>query len=337
MRVFQIEGDWGISNLKISTRPDPEVGPGKVLIKMKSSTLNSRDLIVPERGYGKATGTLPLIPVSDAVGEVVEVGEGVTRVAVGDRVCPMYFQGWQGGEPSQERFSTSLGGPLDGTMAEYMVLSQEGVAVAPAHLSDLEAAALPCAGLTAWSALRTCSSVRPGDRVLVQGSGGVALFSLAFAKMAGAHVTVISSSDAKIERLKKLGADETINYTEVPDWHKASIEITDGKGFDHIIELGGEVTLPKSLKCIKVGGTISLIGVLSGLAIHASLGFVVTRQVRLQGVTVGHRDGFEAMAKAVAQHGYRPVLDREFGFEDLKEALAYLKSGEHFGKVAIKH
>ncbi|MBE0617358.1 MAG: NAD(P)-dependent alcohol dehydrogenase, partial [Proteobacteria bacterium] len=262
---------------------------------------------------------------------------GVTRVAVGDRVCPMYFQGWQGGAPSQERFATALGGPLDGTMAEYMVLSQEGVAKAPPHLTDAEAAALPCAGLTAWSALRTCSGVGPGDKVLVQGSGGVALFALAFAKMAGAHATVISSSDAKIERLKELGADAAVNYSEVPDWHKASIEITDGKGFDHIVELGGEVTLPKSLKCIKAGGTISLIGVLSGLAINTSLGFVVTRQVRLQGVTVGHRDGFEAMARAIAEHGYRPILDREFGFDELKEALAYLKSGQHFGKVSIRH
>lgn len=337
MRVFQIEGDWGMDNLKLSTRPVPEAGPGQVLLKMKASTLNSRDLIVPERGYGRATGELPLIPVSDGVGEVVAVGEGVTRVVVGDRVCPMYFQGWQGGEPTPEKFATSLGGPLDGTMAEYMVLSQEGVAKVPLHLNDVEAAALPCAGLTAWSALRTNSSIGPGDKVLVQGSGGVALFSLAFAKMAGAHVTVISSNDEKIGWLKELGADEAINYSEVPDWHKASFDITGGKGFDHIVELGGETTLPKSLKCIKMGGTISLIGVLSGLAINASLGFIVTRQVRLQGVTVGHRDGFEAMTKAIEQHGYKPVLDKQFGFGELKEALAYLKSGKHFGKVCIGH
>ena len=203
MRVFQIEDDWGMDHLKLSTRPEPKVGPGQVLIKMKSSTLNYRDLLVPERGYGRLTGNLPLIPVSDGVGEVVEIGEGVTRVDVGDRVCPMYFQNWIGGEPSQERFSQSLGGPLDGTMAEYMCLSEKGIAKAPAHLTDQEAAALPCACLTAWSALFTCSMTKAGDKILIQGSGGVALSGLAFAKMAGAHVTIISSSDEKIERLKK--------------------------------------------------------------------------------------------------------------------------------------
>lgn len=337
MRVFQIEDDWGMDHLKISSRPEPKVGPEQVLLKMKASSLNFRDLLVPERGYGRATGTLPLIPVSDGVGEVVEVGEGVTRVAVGDRVCPMYFQSWISGDPTQERLSRSLGGPEDGTMAEYMRLSEQGVSKVPAHLTDQEAAALPCAGLTAWSALFTCSAVKAGDKILIQGSGGVALFGLAFGKMAGAHVTVISSSDEKIERLKELGADATINYTEIPDWHKASREITEGRGFDHILELGGEATLPKSLGCIRTGGTLSMIGVLSGAGMKASLGYVVTRQVRLQGVTVGHRDGFEAMARAMELHNMKPVLDKDFAFEDLKEALAYLKGGGHFGKISISH
>lgn len=337
MRVFQIEDDWGMDNLKLSTRPEPKVGPGQVLLKMKASTLNFRDLLVPERGYGRSTGNLPLIPVSDGVGEVVEVGEGVTRVAIGDRVCPLYFQSWISGEPNQERFRRSLGGPVDGTMAEYMCLSEQGVAKAPGHLTDPEAAALPCAGLTAWSALCTCSTVKAGDKILIQGSGGVALFGLAFAKMVGAHVTVISSSDEKIERLKKLGADATINYTKTPDWHKASREITEGRGYEHILELGGELTLPKSLGCIKVGGTLSMIGVLSGVGMKASLGYVVTRQVRLQGVTVGHRDGFEAMARAMELHKIKPILDKEFAFDDLKGALACLKGGGHFGKISIAH
>ncbi len=337
MRVFQIEKDWGMDNLKLSTRSEPKVGPGQVLIKMKSSSLNFRDLLVPERGYGRSTGNLPLIPVSDGVGEVVEIGEGVTRVATGDRVCPTFFQSWISGEPNQERFSRSLGGPLDGTMAEYMCLSEEGVSKAPGHLTDIEAATLPCAGLTAWSALCTCSTIKAGAKILIQGSGGVALFGLAFAKMAGAHVTVISSNDEKIERLKNLGADATINYTETPDWHKASREITEGRGYDHILELGGELTLPKSLACIKVGGTLSMIGVLSGIGMKASLGYVVTRQVRLQGVTVGHRDGFEAMTRAMELHKIKPIIDKEFAFDDLKEALDYLKSGGHFGKICITH
>jgi NADPH:quinone reductase-like Zn-dependent oxidoreductase len=337
MRVFQIENDWGVDNLKLAQRPEPKAGPGEVLLRMKASSLNARDLLVPERGYGRATGTLPLIPVSDGVGEVVEAGEGVTRFSVGDRVCPMYFQGWISGDPSEERFSKSLGGPLDGTMTEYMRVSEHGAVRVPKHLTDQEAAALPCAALTAWSALITRGRIQPGEKVLIQGSGGVALFALAFARMAGAHVTVISSSDEKIERLRGLGADATINYRRTPDWHKASREITNGRGYDHILELGGELTFPKSLACIRTGGTISLIGVLSGLKITGSLGYVVTRQVRLQGITVGHRDGFEAMARAMELHKIKPVLDREFSFEGLKEALAYLKSGRHFGKVIVMH
>jgi NADPH:quinone reductase-like Zn-dependent oxidoreductase len=185
--------------------------------------------------------------------------------------------------------------------------------------------------------LCTCSTIKAGAKILIQGSGGVALFGLAFAKMAGAHVTVISSNDEKIERLKNLGADATINYTETPDWHKASREITEGRGFDHILELGGELTLPKSLACIKVGGTLSMIGVLSGVGMKASLGYVVTRQVRLQGVTVGHRDGFEAMTRAMELHKIKPIIDKEFAFDDLRGALAYLKSGGHFGKICIAH
>ncbi|MEH6814601.1 MAG: NAD(P)-dependent alcohol dehydrogenase, partial [Motiliproteus sp.] len=290
-----------------------------------------------DRGYGRQTGTLPLIPVSDGVGEVVEVGEGVTRVAVGDRVCPTYFQSWFGGEPSVDRFSQSLGGPLDGTMAEYMCLSEQGMVKAPSQLTDNQAAGLPCAALTAWSALATCSTTKPGDQVLIQGSGGVALFALQFAKLFGAHVTMISSSDEKIDRLKALGADAAINYQAIPEWAKASREITGGRGFDHIIELGGEKTLPQSLRCIRAGGTLSMIGVLSGLGLNASLGPIITRQVRLQGVTVGHRDSFEAMVRAIEQHDIKPVVDREFDFEELKEGMAYIKSGAQFGKVCISH
>lgn len=337
MRVFQIEGDWGMDNLKLSERPITKPGPGQVLLNMKASALNFRDLLVPERGYGRHTGTLPLIPVSDGVGEVVEVGDGVTRVKVGDRVCPTYFQSWFGGEPSADRFSQALGGPLDGTMAEYMCLSEQGVVKAPSNLTDAQAAGLPCAGLTAWSALATCSTTKPGEKVLIQGSGGVALFALQFAKSFGSHVTMISSSDEKIERLKELGADAAINYRSTPEWGKASREITDGRGFDHIIELGGEKTLPQSLRCIRPGGTLSMIGVLSGLSLNASLGPIITRQVRLQGVTVGHRDSFEAMVRAIELHNIKPIVDKTFDFEELKEGLAYIKSGKQFGKVCISH
>ncbi|MFY8085987.1 MAG: zinc-dependent alcohol dehydrogenase family protein [Rubrivivax sp.] len=337
MRVFQIEGEWGMDHLRLSTRPEPQAGPGQVVVQMKASSLNYRDLVVPNRGYGSHTGTLPLIPVSDGVGVVTEVGPGVRRVAVGDRVCPTYFQRWVSGEPDLERLTQSLGGPIDGTMTEYMCLSEEGVCKVPEHLSDVEAATLPCAALTAWSALVTCSNTQPGDRVLVQGCGGVALFAVAFAKMLGAHVTVISSSDERIERVTQMGADAAINYRITPEWAKATRDVTGGRGYDLILELGGEKTLPQSLRCIRPGGTVAMIGILSGSAMATSLGLIITRQVRLQGVTVGHRDGFEAMLRAIAQHRLRPVVDRVFAFKELKEAMAYLQSGVQFGKVCLAH
>lgn len=337
MRVFQIQDDWGFDHLQLATRPDPRPGPGQVLLRMKAASLNYRDLVVPNRGYGSFTGTLPLIPVSDGVGEVVEVGSGVTRVQVGDRVCPCFHQGWIAGEANLERLTRTLGGPIDGTMADLMCLSEQGVAKVPAHLADEEAATLPCAALTAWSALVTYDELKPGSRVLVQGTGGVALFAVQFARLLGAHVTVISSSDAKLARARELGADVGINYTATPEWSKPAREASGGGGFDHIVELGGEKTLPQSLRCIRPGGTISMIGVLSGSSLAAPLGLVVTRQVRLQGITVGHRDGFEAMLRAIDRHRIRPVIDRVFAFDQLKDAMAYLKGGAQFGKICIRH
>lgn len=338
MRVFQIEGDWGFENLRLAERPEPKAGPGQVVVRMRMASLNARDLIVPERGYGRATGELPLIPVSDGVGEVVETGEGVTRVTVGDRVCPTFFQNWIAGDPTPERFASALGGPLDGVMAEYMCLSQDGVVPVPAYLSDAEAASLPCAALTAWSAIVTHGRTRAGDKLLVQGTGSVALFALVFAKLHGAHVTVISSSDEKLEKVRAMSADETINYVSTPDWARASRDITaDRGGYDNIIELGGAGTLPQSLRAVRPGGTLSMIGVLSGLTVEASLGPIVARQIRLQGVTVGHRDGFEAMLAAMAQHQVRPVIGAEFAFDDLKDAMRHQRDGKNFGKTIIRH
>jgi NADPH:quinone reductase-like Zn-dependent oxidoreductase len=337
MRVFQIQDDWGFEHLKLATRPEPKPGPGEVLLRMQASSLNYRDLLVPERGYGSHTGKLPLVPLSDGVGEVIEVGPGVTRVKVGERVCPCFQQGWIAGEPDIGRLTRTLGGPVDGTMAELMCLPDTGVVKVPAYLTPIEAATLPCAALTAWSALVTHDRLGPGSKVLVQGTGGVAVFALQFAKLLGAHVTVISSSDEKIARAMALGADAAVNYRSTPEWAKATRDITAGRGYDHIVELGGEKTLPQSLICIRPGGTLSMIGVLSGGTLSAQLGRVVTRQVRLQGVTVGHRDGFEAMVRALEQHRPEPVVDRVFEFEALKEAMTYLKSGAHFGKVCIAH
>jgi len=337
MRVFQIEGGWSFDHLTLAERPVPVPKAGQVLIRMHAASLNARDLIVPLRGYGRATGELPLIPVSDGVGTVVGLGEGVTRVKIGDRVCPTYFQGWISGEPSSERFATALGGPLDGVMADRVCLSEEGMVRVPDYLTHEEAATLACAAVTAWSAISIHAATRPGDHVLIQGTGGVALFALAFAKLHGAHVTVISSTDAKLEQARTLGADATINYRAVHEWWRPARDIAaDRGGFDTIVELGGETTLAQSIRCIRTGGTIALIGVLSGLAPTLPLGAIVTRQVRLQGVTVGHRDAFEAMLRAMSTHQIRPVIGKIFAFEDLKAALDETAKPSGIGKTVIR-
>lgn len=336
MKVFQLQDDWSMDNLTLAERPQPEPGPGQLLLKMKAASLNYRDLVVPQRGYGKLTGTLPLIPISDGIGEVVAIGEGVGRVAVGDRVCPLMIQSWISGPPTMERLTSTLGGPLDGVMTEYMVLSEQGVVKTSEHLSDEEAAALPCAALTAWSAIVTDGQVKAGDRVLVQGTGGVSLFALQFAKLLGAHVIVTSSSDDKLQRAVSLGADEGLNYVSTPEWGKEVRRMAGADGVDLIVEVGGQKTLPQSLRAIRAGGTINLIGVLSGLNMDVSLGLIVIRKVRLQGITVGNRDGMEAMMRAISQHAIKPVIDRTFAFEELREALDYLARGVHFGKVCIR-
>lgn len=336
MKVFQIQDDWSMEHLKVAERTQPKPGPGEVLLHMKAASVNYRDLVVPLRGYGSFTGTLPLVPISDGVGEVAEIGTGVTRVATGDRVCPMFMQKWIAGEPDLNRLTSTLGGPMDGVMQEYMVMDEEGLAKAPEYLTNEEASTLPCAALTAWSALITEGNVKAGDTVLLQGTGGVSLFALQFSKLIGAKVLIISSSDDKLKKAAALGADEGINYKNAPEWGKAVKKLTGGKGVDHIIEVGGEKTLPQSLRVIRPGGTISMIGVLSGINMGVSLGLIVTRKVRLQGITVGHRDSFEAMTRAMSQHQIKPVIDRLFPFEKLKEAMEYLRKGKHFGKICIR-
>jgi NADPH:quinone reductase-like Zn-dependent oxidoreductase len=336
MRVFEL-CEWSMEGLRLGERAAPEPGPGQVLLRMRAASLNYRDLVVLRRGYGALTGTLPLIPVSDGVGEVVAVGPGVTRVREGDRVCPMYMPYYYGGEPTAERLTRTLGGPLDGVMADLMAIDAESVVPVPAHLTDEQAATLPCAALTAWSALVTYGGIEAGDRVLVQGTGGVALFALQFAKLHGAHVTVVSSSDEKLERARALGADEGVNYRETPEWGKAVRARVGGDGVDHVVELGGQQTLAQSLRAVRAGGTISLIGVLSGGTLDARLGPIVTRHVRLQGITVGSRDGFEAMVRAIGQHRLVPVVDSVHPFEALPEALKALEAGRHVGKICLRH
>ena len=333
MKAWEIP-EFGLENLKLVDRPDPEPGPGQVLLRMRARSLNFRDLLMV-RGKYNPKMPLPVVPLSDGVGEVVAVGDGVERAKVGDRVSPIFAQRWIAGTPTKTELRSTLGGPLDGTLRELMVCSEEAIVPVPEHLSDEEGATLPCAALTAWSALVEQGGVAPGDTVLVQGTGGVSIFALQLATMLGARVIATSSSDDKLERAKELGASELINYKSTPEWGKAARALTDGRGVDHVVEVGGAGTLEQSIRATKPGGTISLIGVLAGGAAPVNLTPVLMQNIRIQGVLVGHRQGFENMNRAIAHHQLRPVVDRVFPFAEAREAMEHLASQKHLGKVCI--
>lgn len=332
MRAVEIRGGFGLENLALVERPDPRPGPGQVLARLRAASLNYRDLLMVEGKYNPKQ-PLPLIPCSDGAGEILEIGEGVTRVRPGDRICTLFAQKWLSGRPIRERLRSTLGGPLDGTLAELAVFDQEAVVLTPPHLSDEEAATLPCAAVTAWSALEGTTA---GDTVLVQGTGGVSLFALQLAKLLGARVIATSSSDEKLRRVRELGADETINYREVADWGKKAKELTGGAGVDNVVEVGGAGTLQQSLQAVRFGGTISLIGNLAGTRAEILLTQIFMQQVRVNGILVGHREGFEAMNRAIALHGLRPVIDRVFPLEDARAAFEHMKAGGHFGKIVVR-
>ena len=337
MRALEITSAFGLENLKLVDRPEPEPGPGQVAVAVSAVSLNYRDLLMV-RGQYNPRQPLPLVPCSDAVGVVSAVGPGVRRFAVGDRVASCFFQAWDAGPVPRDRAAlrSTLGGPVSGTLAERILLTEGGAVHAPAGLSDEEVATLPCAAVTAYSALVRQGGLQPGDVVLVQGTGGVALFALAFAKMAGARVIITSSSDAKLARARALGADETINYRATPEWGKAARALTDGAGVDHVVELGGAGTLQQSLRAVRAGGHISLIGILAGGAAELDLTPVLMQNVRVQGVLVGSRADFEAMSRAIVQHGLRPVVDRTFALEDAPAAFEHLASAGHFGKICVR-
>ncbi len=334
MRVFEIRDRFGIEALKLSEWEDPVPGYGQVVVRVRAVSLNYRDLMTVQHGALRNL-RLPLIPCSDGAGEVIRVGEGVSRVKPGDRVAGIFMQSWLAGGPSEAHARSALGGALDGVLAEQVVLSEEGVVFFPEHLSYEEAATLPCAAVTAWQALMTQGGLKAGDTVLVLGTGGVSIFALQFAKMGGARVLITSSSDEKLERARRLGASEGVNYRTAPDWDQKVLELTGGVGVDHVVEVGGAATLEKSLRSVRVGGTVSLIGILSGPGKVDPMP-VLTKSVRLQGIYVGSREMFEAMNRAIALHKMRPVLDRVFPFEEAPEALRYMEGGAHFGKIVIR-
>ena len=334
MKTYELQARFGIDALALVERPQPRPGPGQVLVRMRAFSLNYRDLMVVKGQYNPKL-RFPFIPLSDGAGEVAEVGAGVTRVKPGERVAGAFMPAWVGGALTEAKSKTALGGGAPGVLAEYVVLDAEGVVPVPAHLSDEEAATLPCAAVTAWHALVVEGQVKAGDVVLVQGTGGVSLFALQFARLNGARVIATSSSDDKLKRVRELGASDGINYKTTPDWDKRARELT-GEGVDHVVEVGGAGTLGRSLKAVRMGGRVSLIGVLSGGSAEVTVLPILMKGARVQGIYVGSREMFEAMNRAIALHGLRPVVDRVFPFAEVQEAMRHMESGAHFGKVVIR-
>jgi NADPH:quinone reductase-like Zn-dependent oxidoreductase len=335
MKVVEVRGAFGVDHLEVVDRIEPAPGPGEVLLRMRAASLNYRDLLMV-RGLYNPRQPLPLIPCSDGVGEVIAVGAEVSSARVGKRVATLFCQGWLSGEPTREKLRATLGGPLDGSLAELMILPESGVVPVPDHLSDEEAATLSCAGLTAWSAVVTQADLRPGDTVLVLGTGGVALFALQFARLLGARVIVTSSSDAKLARAEELGATAGLNYRENPEWWRPVVKLTHGRGVDLVVEVGGAETLPQSLRAVRPGGQISLVGNLTGGSLEWNIIPVFMRRLCIQGILVGHRESFEAMNRAIRAHRMRPVIDRVFPFDEPRAAFDYLAAAGHFGKICLQ-
>jgi NADPH:quinone reductase-like Zn-dependent oxidoreductase len=332
---------FGVDHLDRVELPMLQTAPGMVLIKIHAVSLNYRDLMMV-KGFYNPKMALPRIPCSDGAGEVAAIGEGVNRVRVGDRVCGIFMQRWLDGPGTAEKSKAALGGDVDGMLAEYVLLDQDGVVRFPEHLSYEEAATLPCAGVTAWNALHHAGepahAALPGETIVIQGTGGVSIFALQFAKLLGAKVIGTSSSDEKLTRARDLGLDVGCNYKERPEWSGWVSEVTGGQGADRIIEVGGAGTFSQSLRATRVGGTIAQIGVLSGAATSEPLALtpILHKQLRVQGIYVGSRAMFEEMNGAIAEAGLHPVIDRVFAFDQVKEAFLHMQSASHFGKIVIR-
>ncbi len=333
MRAFHI-AQFGLENLRAVEIPKPVPRAGEVLIRVHAVSLNFRDLLMV-RGHYDPKLLLPRIPASDGAGEIVEVGPGVPRLRVGDRVTGLFLQNWREGAPSAAKSKGALGGDIDGMLAEYVVLPEDGVALFPQHLSYVEASTLPCAALTAWNALIEVCRIGPGSNVVIQGTGGVSIFALQFAKLAGARVLGTSSSDEKLAKAKQLGLDAGLNYRQQPEWSRWVKEQTGGEGADVIVEVGGGGTFSESMKAVRIGGAITQIGVLTGGEEKLSLHPILMRQLRIAGIYVGSRAMMLAMNRAIGQHKLVPAIDRVFPFAQAPDAYRHLETGNHFGKIVI--
>ena len=334
MKVWQIPA-FGIDNIEIVERPTPQPAAGQVLIKVHAVSLNYRDLLVVLGKYNPKLA-LPRIPCSDGAGEVIAVGDGVTRWRPGQRVAGIFMQRWIEGAPSAEKQRGALGGDIDGMIAEYVVLDQSGLVGIPKHLTWEEAATLPCAGVTAWNAVVHAGHIKAGDTVVILGTGGVSIFALHFARLMGARVLGTSSSDEKLQRAHKLGLDSGLNYKKNPDWAPWVLEQTGGVGADLVVEVGGAGTLAQSLKAVRIGGVIAQIGVLSQSTEPLVISPILHKQVHLQGIYVGSRVHFEEMNKAIALNSLQPSVDEVFAFHHFQNALRAMETGSHFSKLVVR-
>ena len=332
MKAWEIRSEGGIDALAMSEREDPVPGPGEVLVRITASSINYRDLATIEDPAPRAI-PYPRIPNSDGAGTVIATGDGVTRFAAGDRVCGTFFQGWIDGPITAGDMGRALGGTAEGMLAERRVLHEDGLVHAPPGLSDRDAATLPCAALTAWHSLVEVGRAGPGDTVLLLGTGGVSIMALQFCRMLGARAIITSSSDRKLERCTELGAWATVNYRRIPEWDREVTRLTDGRGVDHTVEVGGAGTLARSVAATRVAGSIGLIGVLAGGEVNPTL--IMRKSLRLQGVHVGSRRMFEDMNRAITHHAMKPVIDECFDFSDARAAYHAMRAAGHFGKLVI--
>lgn len=333
-KAFRTAGGPSIDDVTFDDVDVLPPGPGQVAVDIKAVSLNFRDLAVVSGRYPRPMSG-PIVIASDGAGQVVSLGEGVTTFKPGDRVAGSFFQKWITGPFAREYGSSALGGAIDGVLTQQRVFDQKGLVPVPEHLSYAEGATLPCAGLTAWNALVPTAHVEAGDTVLLLGTGGVSIFGLQFAKLHGARAIVTSSSDEKLERARALGADETINYKKNPEWEKEVLRLTGGRGVDIVLEVGGAETFPRSMSSVRASGQIVVIGVLTGVAGTVPLGLIGLQTLSVRGVYVGSVAMFEDMNRAIALHKLRPVIDRVFSLEETRDALRYLQSARHFGKVVI--
>ena len=334
MRAYRLDSPDGLNGLKVVQLPDPVPGFGQVVIAVRACSLNYRDSLLLKGGYPR-NRNYPVIPLSDGAGEVVAIGPGVTRFQMGDRVAPNFMRDWISGPIHEQALLSSLGGGIDGMLAERVCLPEISLVTVPDHLSWEEASTLPCAALTAWNAL-TSANTKAGDTVLVLGTGGVSIFALQLANALGARVIATSGSDDKAAKAKALGAHATINYRKNPDWHEKVRKLTNGRGVDLVLEVGGPGTFERSIKSTRVGGTIALIGLLDVGTEPPNIIPLLLNAQKVHGIYVGSVAMFEEMNRAITINQIHPVIDRTFKFDEAPQAYEYLISQKHLGKVVIQ-